>query len=200
MIAFIRGTLIEYRADSAVIDVQGVGYEVNMHPRAIGSLPAVGLTVMVHTFLQATETEFRIYGFLDPSELTLFKLLLTVSGIGARGAMNVLATLEPTQFYHAIASQDEKALLRIPGVGRKSAQRMLFELKDKVGADIILTPAAGPADNSFGDVLAALESLGYARGEVYGDLLEMKNHGLLTGQTADNIKLVLKRKAQQLRR
>lgn len=200
MIAFIRGTLIEYRADSALIDVQGMGYEVNMHPRAIGSLPSPGNGVLVHTFLQVSENEFRLYGFLDPTELALFKLLLTVSGIGARGAMNVLATMEPAQFYHAIAAQDEKSLLRIPGVGRKSAQRLLFELKDKVGADVIMTTAAGPADSSFGDVLAALESLGYARAEVYGDLLEMKNQGLLTDQTTENVKLVLKRKAQQLRK
>src|SRR6056297_1325920 len=117
MISFIRGYLFAYDEDFILIDVNGVGYEIQVHSRAFSSLPSMGEQAMVYTYLQVLDNEMKLYGFLDREELNLFKLLLTVSGIGARGAMNILGNIEPSEFYQAVASGDEKRLLSAPGIG-----------------------------------------------------------------------------------
>jgi Holliday junction DNA helicase RuvA len=200
MIAFVKGILHNLRGDLAVIDVNGLGYEINIHPRALNGLPQCGQPVMLHTHLAVSENEFKLYGFLDQAELDLFRLLLSISGIGAKAALNVLGHMEPARFYQAIASQDEKALLAISGVGKKSAQRLLFELKDKVPAELALTPTPSESPLPFSEVMEALEALGYNRSEVFPELMELKNQGLLGREVAHNVKLVLKKKAQQLKK
>lgn len=196
MIAFIRGTLEESSENGAVVEVQGVAYDINMHRRALGALPSLGTLVKIYTHFQVTENEFKLFGFMNKEEQSLFRLLLTVSGMGARGAMNVLEAMEPDKFYRAVASQDEKLLTTIPGIGKKSAQRLIFELKDKVGA--ARTAVAGPEDESWlGDVMEALETLGYQRSEVFPLIMELKSQGKMQERVEDNIKLVLKARAMQ---
>lgn len=199
MIAFIRGILEEASENGVVLEVQGVAYDINMHRRALGSLPSIGALVKIYTHFQVTENEFKLFGFMNKEEQSLFRLLLTVSGMGARGAMNVLEAMDPDKFYRAVASQDEKLLTTIPGIGKKSAQRLIFELKDKVGA--VRTAVAGPEDESWlGDVMEALETLGYQRSEVFPLIMELKSQGKMQARVEDNIKLVLKARAIQASR
>ncbi len=200
MIAFVKGLLHDSGTDQAVVDVNGLGFEINIHQRAINRLPSPGQPVMLYTHLAVSENEFRLYGFLDQGELELFRLLLSVSGIGAKAALNVLGTMDPAQFYKAIASQDEKALLRIPGVGKKMAQRLMFELKDKVAAELALTPLDTEPALPINEAIEALEALGYSRSEVFPELLELNNQGQLGQNVAENVKLVLKSKAQRMKK
>lgn len=199
MIAFVRGILEEAAENGVVVEVQGLAYEINMHRRALGSLPSIGALVKIYTHFQVTENEFKLFGFMNKEEQSLFRLLLTVSGMGARGAMNVLEAMDPDKFYRAVASQDEKLLTTIPGIGKKSAQRLIFELKDKVGP--VRTAVAGPEDESWlGDVMEALETLGYQRSEVFPLIMELKSQGKMQERVEDNIKLVLKARAKQAAR
>ncbi|MGE5391931.1 MAG: Holliday junction branch migration protein RuvA [Deltaproteobacteria bacterium] len=199
MIAFIRGNLEEINENSVIIETQGIAYEINMHRRAIASLPQNGQPVKVYTHFQVMENEFKLYGFSLKEEQSLFRLLLTVSGMGAKGAMNVLETMEPDQFYRAIASQDEKLLTTIPGIGKKSAQRLIFELKEKIG-ETRVTAAAPGEEPWLGDVMDALEALGYLRSEMFPLIMDLRAQGKLMDRVEDNIKLVLKTRAMQLKR
>ncbi|MEA1960075.1 MAG: Holliday junction branch migration protein RuvA [Bacillota bacterium] len=201
MISFIRGYLFAYDEDSILLDVNGVGYEIQVHSRAFGSLPSMGEQAMVYTYLQVLDNEMKLYGFMEREELSLFKLLLTVSGIGARGAMNILGSIEPSEFYQAVASGDEKRLLSAPGIGKKTAQRLVFELKDKIGKHTTVSiKSDGGVDRTIEDVLEAMEALGYMRSEVFSVVMELKEHGELTGRVEDNIKTILKRIAAQMKR
>lgn len=199
MIAFIRGTLEETSDSFIIVEVQGIAYEINMHRRALAAMPSNGGPVKVYTHFQVTENEFKLYGFAQKEEQSLFKLLLTVSGMGARGAMNVLEAMDPDKFYRAIASQDEKLLTTIQGIGKKSAQRLIFELKDKIGEARVA--AAGPEDEPWlSDVMEAMEALGYQRSEIFPLIMELRSQGKMQERVEDNIKLVLKARAMQSNR
>ncbi|HWQ76911.1 MAG TPA: Holliday junction branch migration protein RuvA [Syntrophomonas sp.] len=201
MIAFLKGNLFQVMADAVIIEVGGIGYEVQVHGRMAAQLPAAGGPVMVYTHLQVTENEYKLYGFTNRGELELFRLLLGVSGIGAKAAMSLLGKLEGGQLCSAIVSGDEKTLLSVPGIGKKTAQRLIFELKDKIanyqGSEIIAGETAGTVD----EILQAMESLGYSRSEMYPLLMEMQSQGELSSpRTEDNIKKVLKRQALLLKK
>lgn len=200
MISFIRGPLFAYSEESILVDVNGVGYEIQVHSRVFGTLPSLGGQVLVHTYLHVLDNEMKLYGFLEQEELDLFKLLLTVSGIGARGAMNILGSIQPTEFYQAVASGDEKRLLAAPGIGKKTAQRLVFELKDKIGKRITVTGKSDGNDRKVEDILEALEALGYMRSEVFPVVMALKEEGQLTDRVEDNIKTILKRIAAQMKR
>jgi Holliday junction DNA helicase RuvA len=196
MIDYLRGTLADIRTDSVIIEVNGVGYELAVPSRSVASLPPSGEKMRLFTYLQVLDNEFKLYGFLSREEQSLFKTLLGVSGIGSRVALNILGTMDPHQFFSAIASQDEKQLLRIPGVGKKMAQRLLFELKDKLPSAVTIsadTSEPGMVDQ----VLEALEVLGFSRNEVFPILRDLTETGQLSQRVEDNIKLVLKRNAEQ---
>jgi Holliday junction DNA helicase RuvA len=199
MISFVKGFLAEQNAESIVVDVNGVGYEINMPPRDIARLPGRGETVLLYTHLQVLENEFKLYGFMEKEELKLFKQLLGVSGMGAKGAINVLDFIDPPGFYQAIASQDEKLLIKIPGVGKKTASRLIFELKDKISSEqLIASPDRD--DSSMDEVLEALETLGYGRSEIYPLVLEMQARGELDGSVEQNLRKILKARSIQLKR
>lgn len=195
MISFLRGQLFQLLQDAVIIEVGGLGYEVQVHNRMISQLPPVGGQLLLHSYLQVMENEFKLFGFLSRHELELFKLLLSVSGIGSRAALNILGSLEPDTFFQAIASGDEKLLVTIPGIGKKTAQRLIFELKDKLGQGPgAFTPPAAE-QTGFTEVLEALEVLGYNRSEIFPVLLEMQSQGQLSERVEDNIKKVLKKQA-----
>ncbi|HQA06692.1 MAG TPA: Holliday junction branch migration protein RuvA [Syntrophomonadaceae bacterium] len=198
MIDYLRGILADVDMDSVILEVNGIGFELALPGRSVATLPAVGKEVRLFTYLQVLDNEFKLYGFLSREEQRLFKTLLGVSGIGARGALNILGTMEPQQFYTAVASQDEKVLLKIPGVGKKMAQRLLFELRDK------LPTAAAIADDTskpgmIEQILEALEVLGFSRNEIYPVLRELTESGQLGERVEENIKLVLRRNAERSR-
>lgn len=200
MISFIRGILIAYNDENILVDLNGMGLEIQIHGRAFAAMPQVGEQVLVHTYLQVLDNEMKLYGFMEREELDLFKLLMTVSGIGARGAMNILGSIDTSTFYQAIASSDEKRLLAAPGIGRKTAQRLVFELKDKIGKQSKVSFQGTEIDHGVEDALEAMESLGYTRSEVFGVIMELKDKGELEKRAEDNIKKVLKIMAAKMKR
>lgn len=199
MISFIKGFLAEQNAESIVVDVSGVGYEINMPPRAIARLPGRGEAVLLYTHLQVLENEFKLYGFIEKEDLKLFRQLLGVSGMGAKGAVNVLDFIDPPGFYQAIASQDEKLLIKIPGVGKKTASRLIFELKDKIGSEQ-LTVISASNDSNMDDIFEALEALGYGRSEIYPLVLEMQARGELNDSVEESLRKILKARNIQMKR
>lgn len=189
MIAFIKGSLFEAGEDYAMVDCNGVGYLVNIHPSFINDLPAAGQPVFLFTHLQVLDNDFKLYGFLQRSELQLFKILLGVSGIGARNAMNILGTVKPEAFFAAVMNRDVKVLTTIPGVGKKTAERLIFELKDKLGETV---PVFAAEISRSGEVIEALEVMGFGRNEILPVLNDLQKENLLKNTTEENIKLVLK--------
>jgi len=201
MISFLRGILVQCNPENMIVEVSGIGYEVQIHSRTLSILPPAGSAIMVNTYLQVLDNDFKLYGFLNREELDLFKLLLGVSGIGARGALNILSAMKPQDFYQSIASNDEKRLLTVPGIGKKTAQRLVFELKERIEKQqgmAALTP--GEDGSMWEELLEALEALGYQRSEVYPLIMDMKAHNELSDRVEDNIKKVLRRKAMQMKK
>lgn len=174
MIAHLRGAVAGLGPDHAVIDVGGVGYRCQV-PAATRSRLSVGQEVLLHTSMQVREDSMTLYGFSSNDEFELFELLLRVESIGPKVALGVLSATTPESFRRAIAFEDVTSLCRIPGVGKKTAQRMVLELKEKVGALIglrqtgdggvgltVSAPVSGEPDPSM-EALEALLALGYSR-------------------------------------
>lgn len=132
MLAYIRGKLEIKMTEYVVIDVGGLGYKVFMSEEGIEKLGNIGDIVKVHTYYRVREDDISIFGFNTQEELKMFELLLGVSGVGARTALTMLATCTPSEFALAVVSEDVKVLTEIPGIGPKSAKRIILELKDKI--------------------------------------------------------------------
>lgn len=169
MIAFLRGEVAHRDVTTVVVDVGGVGYLV--HVADPSAVPAIGQEVSLHTSMQVREDSMTLYGFRERAGLALFEILLTSSGVGPKLAMACLATMPPARLRGAIAAGDLATLSTVPGVGKKVAQRMVLELKDKVGggaADLDLQDAGVDAGNDSprGTVHEALVGLGYAPAEI----------------------------------
>ena len=169
MIALLTGRVEGIEADRCVIDVNGVGYLVQASTRTLAALPAPPTVARVLIETQVREDAISLFGFADPAEREWFRLLLTVHGVGARVALNILSALSPAELIGAIAAQDRASLTRAAGVGAKLAVRLLTELRDKAGA--MPTASGMPAPPVLGgleqDALSALANLGYRRGEAY---------------------------------
>ena len=174
MIAHLKGLLVSTGLDSAVIDVGGVGYLVGMSSRSLSALGSVGGAVTVHTEMLVGEEFIRLVGFASEAERDWFRLLTGVQGVGARVALAILSALEPSDLHRAIAAQDKAMVARANGVGPKLAERIVRELKDKVGAiatgsfaiGLDASGAAIPAATGVqADALSALASLGFKPGE-----------------------------------
>ena len=200
MIAFLKGVLFQVMSDAIIVEVGGLGYEVQIHNRMAAQLPAVGGQVLVHSYLQVMENEFKLFGFYNRSELELFKLLLGVSGIGAKAALNILGKLDGDRLCSAIASGDEKSLLAVPGVGKKTAQRLIFELRDKIAKYHGTVFVDREVNHDVEEVLQALESLGYSRSEIFPLLMELQSQGEFADRVEDNIKKILKRQALAMKK
>jgi Holliday junction DNA helicase RuvA len=151
-------------ADFAVINVGGVGFQVFMPTTALSALGSPGNEVKVYTHLHVRDDNLSLFGFLTADELWLFQTLIGVTGLGPRLALAMLSALNTEQITMAIATSSEAMLTMIPGIGKKVANRIILELKDKIGAGWIATPAAQIAQENT-DVLAALTSLGYSAAE-----------------------------------
>lgn len=168
MIASLEGTLIEITADGGVLDVGGVGYRVLMPTSAIATLPDRGRRVRVQTHLVVREDSMTLFGFPTTEQRELFAIMLTVSGIGPKGALAALGVHTPEAFRKAIAEEDLDALTMIPGVGRKTAARVIIELKEKLAATALEhIPGSGASGSSklVADARDALEALGYSTAE-----------------------------------
>lgn len=170
MIATVRGPVIDVGADVAVIEVGGLGIAVQCTPQTVSALRR-GDEATVHTSLVVREDSLTLYGFADADERSVFEVLQTVSGVGPRLAQAMLASLRPDALRQIVASEDIAALTQVPGIGKKGAQRLVLELKDKLGAPAVGNAATRPASGSDaagqaggwqGQVHAALVGLGWS--------------------------------------
>ena len=164
MIASLQGKLEVLGSDSAVINVSGIGFQVYMPTSTLSTLGTVGETVKLHTHLHLREDNATLYGFASAEELGLFQTLIGVSGLGPKLAIAMLSALNVEQISMAIVTGSADLLTVVPGVGKKMANRLILELKEKIGAGFIATPTAQLAQENT-DVLAALTTLGYSAAE-----------------------------------
>lgn len=169
MYAFIEGTLVEKEADRAVVAAGGVGYEIIMPQALIAQLPQKGSTARIYTYFNVREDAHELYGFLSREQKALFVKLISVSGVGPKAAMAILGVLSPEQAALAIVTEDIAALSSAPGVGKKTAQRIALELKEKIDNESLTGAsfeAVGPIAAGEGvEVLQALTALGYSPSE-----------------------------------
>jgi len=162
MIAYLRGQIQDKDSDSVVVDVHGVGYRVFLSANSMGTLPAVGSPASLRIHTQVREDAITLYGFSSPEEEELFHHLVTVSGVGPKLAVNILSGMPPAELAAAVAGGDLARLTKISGVGKKTAERLVVELKDKLKVSSILMSRANAAAPAAGDdLVSALANLGY---------------------------------------
>ncbi|MBS1853308.1 MAG: Holliday junction branch migration protein RuvA [Acidobacteria bacterium] len=164
MIAHLRGKLLVKHPNQAIVETGGVGYDVTISVPTFSELPNVGGEVALHIHTHVREDQIALYGFLRPAEKVLFEKLLTVSGIGPKLAITILSGMAADEMVGSIRGNDVARLTKIPGIGRKTAERMVLELRDKLPAPGAPTAEVTPALSSLEeDVLSALVNLGYQR-------------------------------------
>lgn len=168
MISYLRGTLAAFEEDKVVIDVGGVGYGVYMSGQAMSRLPGVGNEVKIHTYLNVKEDAMQLYGFLSRDDLTVFKLLIGVNGIGPKGGLGILSALSPDDLRFAVLANDVKAICAAPGIGKKTAEKMILELRDKMKLEDALDHIASDTE-----ALAGTESHGQIQSEAVQALVAL---------------------------
>ena len=199
MIHFIHGTLSDVAEGLVVVEAAGVGYGIHVPASVIGALPPISEDIKIYTYFSLTQNGVDLYGFLSPEDRAMFTMLLTVSGIGPKGALGILSALTPDDLRMAIVTGDSKAISRAPGVGNKTAQRVVLELKDKLDASEVFSSAldhghggaaavdAGAAAGVYGaqkEAVEALVALGYSNVEASRAVKKVE---LSEGMTVDQI-------------
>lgn len=182
MIAFVTGRLAAKTPVFAIIDVGGVGLRLAMSTPALAALPAEGDEVTAFTYLHVREDELSLYGFESDDERVLFERLITVSGIGPKVALAVLSALAPDALMRAIAAEDVGMLSSVPGIGKKTAQRLIIELKDKLDLPDLATAGGGPEPAAAAAARDALLSMGFSSSEAAVAL-----QGAPAGATAEQL-------------
>ncbi len=202
MLAYIKGTIEMKMTGYIVIDVGGLGYKIYMSEVGIEKIGNIGETVKVHTYYKVREDDVSIFGFNTLEELKMFELLISVSGVGAKTALTMLASCEPSEFALAVISEDIKTLTAIPGIGAKSAQRIILELKDKIAKEQEVEKinnqinsklkhkteedaenklqTAIENSNKVSEAIAALQVLGYNKKEIEKALNKLDKNQLST--------------------
>ena len=173
MISYIKGELTEVSETSIVVETSsGIGMNIIVPQTVIDKMPSWGRMVKIHTYLNVKEDSMTLYGFINREDVDIFRLLITVNGIGPKGALAILSTITPDDLRFAVLSDDVKAISRAPGIGAKTAQRMIIELKDKLkleeAFEIRLSHEEDgelPAGDARNDTVQALVALGYGRSE-----------------------------------
>jgi Holliday junction DNA helicase RuvA len=163
MIAHLRGRLFSKQPHQVIVEAAGVGYDVAISVSTYTSLPAEGAEVALHIHTQVREDTLALYGFLDRNDKRIFERLITVSGVGPKLAITIQSGLPADRLVAALRAQDHATLTRIPGVGKKLAERLVVELKDKLEDMAVAAPAMAAAGPAAEDVLSALVNLGYQR-------------------------------------
>jgi holliday junction DNA helicase RuvA len=188
MIGRLTGILLEKNPPQLLLDVQGVAYEVDVPMSTFYNLPATGERVALFTHLVIREDAHLLFGFGTEQERRAFRQLVKISGVGARTALSVLSGLSVAELAQAVTMQDTGRLTKIPGIGKKTAERLLLELKDKLGADVTTAVGVHRAAPAMSDILNALLSLGYSDKEAVAAVKELPE-GLAVG---DGIRQALK--------
>lgn len=171
MYAYINGKIADKANNYVVIDNSGIGYKIYMSLAAIEKLPDVGEIQKVYTYYHVREDNISLYGFLSNEELRMFELLLSVSGIGAKLALQILSAISPSSFALAVISNDVSKIVKIPGIGSKTAARIVLELKDKLKTEEAISKnekieKAIHIDDKDNEAITALQVLGYTRKEI----------------------------------
>ena len=184
MLAYIKGNLEIKTNDYIVIDVGGLGYKVNMSKKAIEKIGEIGEKVKVHTYYRVREDDISIFGFNTNEELRMFELLLSVSGVGAKVALTILASLEVAEFALAVITDDVSKIVTVPGIGKKSAQRIILELKDKLKAQQIAEGEEQEEEKqnikeenneAVEEAISALQILGYNKKQIEKSFEKLAN-------------------------
>lgn len=198
MISYICGELAHIGQDSIIVDNGGIGYRIFIPVSMLDFLPSTGNTVKIYTFLNVREDAMQLFGFLSHDDLDIFKMLITVNGIGPKGALGILSVLSSDDLRFAVLSGDDKTISKAPGIGKKTAQKLILELKDKLKLkDVFDHEMAGGSDNLLqassvkNDVVMALVALGYSNAEA---LKAVNGCDISEGMDSDDLlKLALKR-------
>ena len=190
MIAFVKGILSEIGEGKVVVDCGSLGYEINV-PSSVTGAVRIGSEVKLYTFLNVREDEMSLFGFLDQDSLSMFRLLITISGIGPKGALAVLSVMSVSDLRFAVLAGDAKSISRAPGIGQKTAQRIVMELKDKVsiGESFESIGNAGPAaalseeeSSAKSDAIIALTELGFSSSDAYRAVSKVETAGRSANQ------------------
>ncbi len=172
MFSYIKGNLEGKNIDNIIVDVGGIGFKIYMSANSINRVGETGNAVKVYTYMKVMEDDISLYGFCTNEELKMFEQLIGVSGVGAKSALNILSNISPSSFALAIISGDVNTLKSLPGIGAKSAQRMILELKDKMKTQDAIATESAPVYNNIvkndkmRDAIEALQVLGYARKDI----------------------------------
>jgi len=200
MIGYIKGELAEVKENYVVIEAGNIGYEVYLPVSSITELPPKNSTVKVYTYLHVREDAFCLYGFLSKDDLEMFKLLITVNGIGPKVALGILSAVTADDLRFAVLAQDSRMIAKAPGVGKKTADKIIFELKDKIKPESVILQKI---ENQAGDIntgsiygkrdeaVQALMALGYSSSEAYKIISQIDITENMS--TEDILKLCLKR-------
>ena len=195
MYAYIYGEIINKEPENLVVECNHIGYNIHIAPGMLPKFPAVGQMARIYTYTSVREDAFWLYGFTSKDELSMFKLLITVSGIGPKAAMGILSVMDVDTIRLAVISQDSKMIAKAPGVGAKSASRIVLELKDKIRPeDVIGKPVDDEESSVIGtlrqEATEALVALGYTVSDAYKVLQKLK----ITEETRveDVIKMALR--------
>lgn len=173
MISYIRGELIAIEDDKAIVDVNGVGFGIYMPSQSLNLLPSVGEEVKIHTYMNVREDAIQLYGFLTRDDLYVFKLVIGVSGIGPKGGLGILSKLTADELRFAVMAHDVKTISSAPGIGKKTAEKLIIELKDKLSIEDVLehvednsVKVSTAANNQVQvEAVQALVALGYGNSE-----------------------------------
>lgn len=184
MISFLRGEVASVSPDRVVVDVGGVGFEVLVSVRDAADMPPAGTDVKLHTYMSVSEDAIRLYGFLSQDDLSVYKTLISVSGVGPKAALGILGALNANDVRFAVFSDDDKALARAPGIGAKTAKKLILELKDKLkledairsGGEYAAAEASSSTmiDAELADAVQALTALGYSNSEALRAVRKVK--------------------------
>ena len=173
MISYIRGTLAEKNEESAVVEAHGVGYQIFVPVPVLSELPPLGESVKIYTYFSVREDGMSLFGFLSRQDLAMFKQLIGINGIGPKSALGILSALRPDVLRMAVASGDAKTISRAPGVGPKTAQRIILDLKDKISMDDVLGNMALSGDSGMGPAAASMAGLAEAAKEAVQALVAL---------------------------
>lgn len=175
MFAFIKGSIEEKSNGYIVIETGGIGYKIYMPESSIERIGEIGDTIKIHTYYWVREDNISLYGFLTREELRMFEILISTSGIGAKSAINILSNIDPSSFALAIINEDSRRITKLPGIGAKTAARMILELKDKIKKQELETNATSQKeelqkavikDENINEAISALQVLGYTKKEI----------------------------------
>jgi Holliday junction DNA helicase RuvA len=173
MISYIRGELVAIEEDKIIVDVNGVGFSIFMPAQSMNLLPQTGEEVKIHTYMNVREDAMQLYGFLTRDDLKVFKLVIGVSGIGPKGGLSILSKLSADELRFAVMAHDVKSISSAPGIGKKTAEKLIIELKDKLSIEDVLTREESETVTSLGhasnqiqaEAVQALVALGYSNAE-----------------------------------